>query len=50
MLKERAGTLSNADPDLLLDDGSAYTTSENGTHVEISSNDVIDGDRDALHM
>ena len=50
MLKDRAETLSNADPDMLFDDGSYYTTSDIGTHFEISSNDVIDGDRDALPM
>lgn len=50
MLKQRAETLANADPDTLYDDDSGYTTTENGSHFVISSNDVIDGDRDALPM
>ena len=50
MLQEREETLINAEPNMLFDDGSDYTTSENGERFEISSNDVIDGDRDALLM
>ena len=50
MLKQRAETLANADPDTLYDDDSGYTTTENGSHFVISSNDVIDGDRAALPM
>ena len=50
MLKQRAETLANADPDTLYDDDSGYTTTESGSHFVISSNDVIDGDRDALPM
>lgn len=50
MLKQRADTLANADPDALYDDGSGYSTKENGDHFVISSNDIIDGDRDELPL
>lgn len=50
MLKQRANTLANADPDALYDDGSGYTKQESGGHFMISSNDVIDGDRDELPL
>lgn len=50
MLKQRANNLANADPDALYDDGSGYTKQESGGHFMISSNDVIDGDRDELPL
>ena len=50
MLKQRADTLANADPDALYDDGSGYSAKESGGHFVISSNDVIDGDRDELPL
>lgn len=50
MLKQRANTLASADPDALYDDGSGYTKQESGGHFMISSNDVIDGDRDELPL
>ncbi len=50
MLKQRADTLANADPDTLYDDGSGFSSKENGDHFVISSNDIIDGDRDELPL
>lgn len=49
MLQNRAAdTLNRAEPDTLYDEAVGYHTSENGAHFEISSNDVIDGDREVL--
>ena len=50
MLQARAAdAMSRSDAEPLYED-STYQTRENGNHFEISSNDIIDGDKDDLPL
>lgn len=51
MIQQRAAdTINRAEPDAVYDDGARYRTSEDGEHFVISSNDIIDGERDDLPL